>query len=60
MKNKLKIPTLFMLDTQTMKIHNIFVCNKETPDYLSDYLHIIKKGISIILIKSNQTETIFR
>lgn len=38
-----KVPTLFLLDPQTSLIHHIFPYNKETPDYLNDYLHIIKK-----------------
>lgn len=38
-----KIPTLFIIDPKTSMIHHIFPYNKETPDYLSDYLHTIKE-----------------
>lgn len=39
---KKKIPTLFLLDPQTLIIHHIFPYSKTTPDFLNDYLHIIK------------------
>lgn len=38
-----KIPTLFLIDPQTEIIHHVFPYNKETHDYLNDYLHTIKE-----------------
>lgn len=40
---KKKIPTLFIIDPQTSMIHNVFPYSKITPNYLSDYLHVVKK-----------------
>lgn len=48
---KKKIATFFMLDPKTMKIHNVFVCNKQTPEFITDYLNIINKRF---LLYSNE------